>query len=111
MSATPWDIITLMRLAERIRRPLRRYEDAVRTCTRTYTDSDENNAAQERGNAALREVRHAVREWVAVYDQGCVRAALEAVMGEEIELTEIQPDPYPGWVKIFCQTYREAGPS
>ena len=107
MTDTPRDIITLMRLAEQIRRPLRRYEDAVRTCTRTYTDSDENDAAQERGNAALREVRRAVREWVAEHDQDRVRAALESVINDLGGM--YGANPYPRFVKQFTDVYRGDG--
>lgn len=64
MTDTPREIIELMALADQLRRPLRRYEEAVRQCTRTYTDSDENEAAQERGNAALMGVDLVVRSWV-----------------------------------------------
>lgn len=64
MTDTPRDIIELMALAEAVRRPLRRYHNAVSACTWSATDSDENEAAQERGNAALREVDLLVRSWV-----------------------------------------------
>lgn len=64
MTDTPREIIELMALADQLRRPMRRYQNAVSDCTWSATDSDENDAAQERGSAALREVDTLIRSWI-----------------------------------------------
>ncbi|MGW0312057.1 hypothetical protein [Streptomyces flavidovirens] len=58
-------ILALMALMREIEKPSGAYARAVRKATRTATGSDENDAAQAQGNAALLEIETAVRQWVA----------------------------------------------
>ena len=48
-----------------IEKPLKTYQQSLRRAWRTATDSPENDAAREQGAAALLEIEHIVRAWVA----------------------------------------------
>lgn len=58
-------VLAVMALIRETEAPLKTFNASVRKATRTATDSDENDAAQARGNAALLEIEAAVRRWVA----------------------------------------------
>lgn len=58
-------VLAVMALVRDTEAPLKTFNASVRKATRTATDSDENDAAQARGNAALLEIEAAVRRWVA----------------------------------------------
>lgn len=62
-------ILALMALVPEIEAPLKTYNAALRKAWRTATDSDENDAAQERGNAALLDMEAAIRLWIAQHPE------------------------------------------
>lgn len=62
-----------------------RLQRAVRKAETTCTDSDENLAAQAKGNAALAEIEQAIREWVAGNGCTCGRIALGMEVTENRE--------------------------
>jgi hypothetical protein len=71
-------ILALMALMNEIKPPAATYWRAVRRATVTLTDSDENDAAQARGNAALLEIEQHIRRWVAKQPAGLTAALTEA---------------------------------
>lgn len=58
-------VLALMALTNQVEPPLKIYNKALRRAWRTETDSPENKAAQERGNAALLVFEQEIRRWVA----------------------------------------------
>lgn len=69
MTSTTERHIAVMRLMEAIEAPTKTYNACLRKAWRTATDSDENDAAIDKGNAALLEVEAAVRQWVAEHPE------------------------------------------
>jgi hypothetical protein len=98
------ETIKLMRLAVAVRRPLRRFEESARAANRSFTGSDDYEAAVRRGTEALDEFGRAVRAWVAEVDTDRVRGALGAVTDDLSGIAGA--DPLTGWTKIFADAYR-----
>lgn len=67
---------TFWQLLDELKPARGRYERALRKANRTATDSEENLAAQDVGNAALAEMETAIRDWVAATACTCPRLAV-----------------------------------
>jgi hypothetical protein len=72
-------------LLDGIKPALNRYQRALRRAHTTMTDSDENLAAQSKGNAALAEMETVIREWVAATACTCGRIAIGMEVTEHRE--------------------------
>jgi len=81
-------ILALMALMNDVKKPTGTYWRAVTRASQTFTDSDENKAAIDRGNAALLEIEQAVRAWVAKYPEANATTDLERARSIAVALEQ-----------------------
>ncbi|MGW6913738.1 hypothetical protein ACWGB8_07950 [Kitasatospora sp. NPDC054939] len=82
---TPRTYQTFWQLLDEIKPAQGRYQRALRKAHSTLTDSDENLAAQAKGNAALAEMEKTIRDWVAATVCTCGRLAVGMEVTEHRE--------------------------